>query len=71
MNEISPPPAVISSSGLQVCSVLVEGLLGTLKRRDGGAMVAPEVALDMCLRKDEPFNRGVPQENWGYPASFL
>jgi len=68
----SPPPTVISSSLLQVYSVLVEGLLGTLKRTDGGAQVVPEVALDRCVREDdEPSHHGVPKKNWGYPSSFL
>lgn len=60
---MSPPAVFLSSSLLQVCNVLVEGLLGTRKRTDEGALVVPEVALDMCLREDEPFNRGVPKEN--------
>lgn len=35
------------------CSVL-----GSLKRADGGALVVPEVALDLCLEKDMPSAMG-------------
>lgn len=68
---MSLPASAISSSLFQACSVLVEGLIGTLKTTDGGALVVPEVALDICFREDEPFSCGVPKENWGYLSSFL
>lgn len=69
--ETSPLAAVISSSLLRVCRVLVEGLLGPLKRADGGALVVSDATLGLCPERDEPLNCGVPEGHWACLSSFL
>lgn len=57
------PEWIVPSCCTQLLSpALTCNVLGSLKRADGGALVVPEVALDLCPEKDMPVSHGLPRK---------
>lgn len=57
------PEWIVPSCCTQLLSpALTCSVLGSLKRADGGALVVPEVGLDLCPEKDMPVSHGLPRK---------